>query len=280
MQIMLTRRNLLGSIVAALASIAYVLFLLTVFDARTWWGDSLIGVAVSYLPVLVLSVFLSARRHTLRAGFGFGVAFFLGCVGVTWLPRQRGFFDEASELAELNLWAVTTIAVYVAVPVIYAQFTHQRIRDYGLSLHRARDEWKLFIAIVPGIAVVALIATSQAHFQQVYPYFDAIKTDSSSWPSFLVFEVFYALTFVALEFFFRGFGVLAGSRSLGIGAISVMVLAYCLLHTDKPLLEMVSSAFGGLILGWVALRYRSIALGVVAHITLAWSTDLGVLLRR
>jgi hypothetical protein len=276
----LTRRRVLGFLAAALASIGYALILLTVFDARAWWGHSLIGIALSYLPVLVLSVLIAARRNTRRAGFGFGLAFFLGCVAVTWIPRQRQFLNTADELVQLTFWAVACIVIYIAVPTIYALLAHQRIRDYGLSLHRARDEWKLFLAIAPFIAIAALIATAQPHFQQMYPFFDAIKIDAGSWPSFLVFEILYALTFVALEFFFRGFAVLAGARPLGLSAIPVMVLAYCLLHVDKPLLEMVSSAFGGLILGWVALRYRTIALGVVAHVTLAWSTDLGVLLRR
>jgi membrane protease YdiL (CAAX protease family) len=43
---------------------------------------------------------------------------------------------------------------------------------------------------------------------------------------------------------------------------------------------MVMSLFGGLVLGVVALRTRSILAGVLAHVTLAVGTDAAVLLRR
>jgi membrane protease YdiL (CAAX protease family) len=53
-----------------------------------------------------------------------------------------------------------------------------------------------------------------------------------------------------------------------------------MLHIDKPVPEMVTSLFGGLLLGVVALRTRSILAGILAHVTLAVGTDAAVLLRR
>jgi membrane protease YdiL (CAAX protease family) len=96
----------------------------------------------------------------------------------------------------------------------------------------------------------------------------------------LTWWVLYALTFVTLEFFYRGFLVTAGFPLLGWWAIPAMAAPYCLLHLDKPVPEMVTSLFGGLVLGVVALRTRSILAGVLAHVTLAVGTDAAVLARR
>jgi hypothetical protein len=59
-----------------------------------------------------------------------------------------------------------------------------------------------------------------------------------------------------------------------------MAFAYCLLHLGKPMPECAASLVGGLILGFVSLRLKSIAVGVVAHLTLAWGVDAAVTANR
>ncbi|MGA1089863.1 MAG: CPBP family intramembrane glutamic endopeptidase, partial [Candidatus Nanopelagicales bacterium] len=116
-------------------------------------------------------------------------------------------------------------------------------------------------------------ASADQRFLDTYPFY---KGDG--W-SLVAFEVAYGASFVALEFFFRGFLVFAGQPVLGIHAVPVMAFTYCLLHLGKPLPEAASSLIGGLILGYLALRLRSILAGVVAHLTIAWGMDAFVLSR-
>ena len=90
----------------------------------------------------------------------------------------------------------------------------------------------------------------------------------------LAFELSYGLAFVATEFFFRGFLLFTFEKHLGKGILLPMVVLYCLIHFQKPLLEAITSVFGGLLLGIIALYSRSIYGGIIAHIGLAWTMDL------
>ena len=176
-------------------------------------------------------------------------------------------------------WAASSVVIYVSIPVVYAAVARQRIRSYGLSLGFVRTEGIFIALIAPIVLVMVWLVSADERFQSVYPFYDFENGGDSAFVKLLVFEAAYGATFVALEFFFRGFLVFAGYPVLGVHAIPAMAFAYCLLHLGKPLPECASSLIGGLILGYVALRVRSIAAGVVAHLTIAWGMDAFVISR-
>jgi phosphatidylglycerophosphate synthase len=80
--------------------------------------------------------------------------------------------------------------------------------------------------------------------------------------------------FFALEFFFRGFFVLGLGRSIGRAAIFIAMVPYCMLHYHKPPLEAFAAIIAGVALGEVAYRTRSIAGGVIVHISVAATMEL------
>ena len=84
----------------------------------------------------------------------------------------------------------------------------------------------------------------------------------------------YALSFVALEFFFRGFLLFTLERALGAYAIFVMIVPYCMIHFHKPVAEVAGAIFAGIVLGTLAMRTRSIWCGVLIHVSVAWTMDL------
>ena len=176
-------------------------------------------------------------------------------------------------------WAASSVVIYVSIPVLYAVAVRQRIRSYGLSLGFVRTEGIFIALIAPVVLVMVWLVSADERFQTVYPFYDFESGGDNAFVKLLMFEAAYGATFVALEFFFRGFLVFAGHPVLGIHAIPAMAFAYCLLHLGKPLPECASSLIGGLILGYVALRVRSIAAGVVAHLTIAWGMDAFVISR-
>ena len=79
----------------------------------------------------------------------------------------------------------------------------------------------------------------------------------------------YALQFVALEFFFRGFLVHGLAPRLGWVSIFVMVVPYNMLHFGKPMPEAFVAIAGGVVLGTLSLRTRSIWWGASLHIAIA-----------
>ena len=194
-----------------------------------------------------------------------------------WQPARGG---ADPDFANSLWWSFSTIAIYVAVPVGYAAIARQSVRGYGLSLRFARSEGALILLIAPVALVMVWLISADARFLLTYPFYDVGSGGDGAWVKLLLFEMAYGATFVALEFFFRGFLVFAGLPVLGIHAVPVMAFSYCLLHLGKPMPECASSLIGGLILGYLAVRFRSIAVGVVAHLTLAWGMDASVLSRR
>ena len=263
-------------IALAAAVFGYIAVLDQVFDARTWWGHDLLRIALAYqVPFGIAFLLLHRRAPSIRGLIAFLATADAVMVAITWLPRQRP--ADQPELLQLTWWALWSMALYVVPAVIYARVNRQSLRSYGLRLGTFRHEFWIFALLIPAIAIGAWFASAQPRFQQTYPFLRGWPDGVAPFSEMLMWWVLYAASFIALEFFFRGFMVSAGFRLVGWWAIPVMAAPYCLLHLDKPLPEMVTSLFGGLLLGVVALRTRSILAGVLAHVTLAIGTDIAVL---
>lgn len=275
------RPGLVAAVVAgtAAATFGYAALLLVVFDARAWWGGSLLGMGAAFGVAFGAIALLAARRTTQRRRLlAFLATAWASITIVSWLPRQRP--PDWPELAQLAWWAGWVVAIYLSVPVVYALLCRQDVRSYGLRLGLFRGEARIFAVLLPAIVLGAYVSAGQPRFQEVYPFYGGWPDGPGSPAQLVAWWGMYAMTFVALEFFYRGFMVSAGFRLVGWWSIPAMAAPYCLLHLDKPLPELVTSLFGGLLLGVVAHRTRSILAGVLAHVTLAVGTDAAVLLRR
>ena len=260
----------------AAATLACVWVAYEVIPVEQWRKESLpVGLAIFALPAIagtVLAV-LKARSDgaRLRATDALYLILLWATPAVLLYVSQRKPFG--SELADLLWWAASSLAIYALVPVAYARIAGQSVRSYGLSVRFVRSEAALVALIAPVALVIVWLASADQRFLDTYPFYGG-----DGW-SLVLFEAGYGATFIALEFFFRGFLVFAGQPVLGVHAVPVMAFAYCLLHLGKPMPEAVSSLIGGLILGYLALRLRSILAGVVAHLTIAWGMDAFVLSR-
>jgi hypothetical protein len=139
----------------------------------------------------------------------------------------------------------------------------------------ARPYFLLLAALLP---LVALAATQQ-DFLAVYPKVKNLAfLDGHAgplWPWQLLYELSYGLDFLNIELFFRGLLVIGLVRYAGDSVILPMAAFYCTIHFGKPLGECVSSFFGGLVLGVLAARTRSIVGGLIVHLGLAWLMELG-----
>jgi CAAX protease family protein len=79
---------------------------------------------------------------------------------------------------------------------------------------------------------------------------------------------------VALEFFFRGFLVHGLAPRLGWLSIFVMIVPYNMLHYGKPMPEALVAILGGVVLGTLSLKTRSIWWGAALHIAIALTMDV------
>jgi len=133
----------------------------------------------------------------------------------------------------------------------------------------------MLLLVVPLVA----LASTQHDFQAVYPKVRNLAFMNAyvhpAWPWKLAYEISYGLDFLGIELFFRGLLVIAVLRYAGTDAILPMAAFYCTIHFGKPMGECITAFFGGLILGVLAARTRTIYGGLIVHLGLAWLMELG-----
>lgn len=128
-----------------------------------------------------------------------------------------------------------------------------------------------------------LWAGTQPDFLDTYPRYTKIGIPDTN-PLYRmyagIYELAYGSDFVFTEFFFRGFVILAFAVRFGHRAILPMCVCYVTIHFGKPLGETISSFFGGLLLGVIAFRTRSIYGGIIIHLGIAYLMELVAMMGR
>ena len=179
------------------------------------------------------------------------------------------------------LWfGIVTILCYTVLPVLAIKLIfRERFLDYGVGVRGVVGDWPIYCAFATIMLPLVWFCSGEERFQQTYPFYH-VRSSAELGPNFLRWEIVYALQFVALEFFFRGFIVHGTKHRFGAYSVFMMVVPYCMIHYAKPIPEAVGSILAGVGLGVVSLITRSIWPGAALHIMVAWGMDLSVLTRR
>jgi membrane protease YdiL (CAAX protease family) len=201
---------------------------------------------------------------------------------LAWLERGSGGLARAAsslfhgpwfELASYAYWSLACCVGYFAVPALLLRVLRpgQPLSAFGLSWSglsgHGRPYLLLFLASLPFIA----LASTRAAFQETYPFY---RHAGRSAADFLAWEALYALQFLALEFFFRGFLLHTLKRDLGANAVFVAVVPYCMIHFQKPLPEALGAIVAGIVLGTLSLRTGSVLGGAAVHVGVALTMDV------
>ena len=169
-------------------------------------------------------------------------------------------------------WSGWRVGGYILIPILVIwALPGERLRDYYISFKGfSRHIW-IYIGLFALILPAVLFAASLDSFTQTYPFY---KLANRSHFDFWSWQLMYAMQFVALEFFFRGFMLKGLERSFGSGAIFVMMVPYTMIHFGKPMLETLGAIIAGIALGTLAMRTRSMWGGAFLHIAVAITMDL------
>ena len=187
-----------------------------------------------------------------------------------WLYPYRGLISPA-------IWAAGCFVCYFVIPALVARtILGVQLRDLGLQWEQLRGSLKLFGVLCLPLAVIVVIAAQTPAFQTLYPFYK----NPIGFGDATVWALLYGLQFFALEFFFRGFLCHGVRDLLGRTTILVMTVPYVMIHFPKPIFEAIGAAVAGVVLGFLSLRTRSIALGVALHVAVAWTMDIAALLSR
>jgi len=186
----------------------------------------------------------------------------------------RDFFrhSEWGRLRRLGYWTSSTFLLYMLVPMLWAKCAMGRsLRSMGLSSRGVvRHAWLyvgMYLLVLPAVYLVS----GTESFQSTYPFYEQA---GRSYYDLVLWELMYAIQFMSLEFFFRGFLIHGLKRRFGFYAIFVSILPYCMIHFGKPAAECLGSILAGLALGVFSLLTGSIWLGVLIHVSVALTMDL------
>jgi Type II CAAX prenyl endopeptidase Rce1-like len=179
---------------------------------------------------------------------------------------QRAFHKPAS-------WLGGLLFIVPAIAVIHFYFEGKAKLYFIKKTKTIAPYLVLLLCMLP-----LLLLASQWHaFELVYPRSKdvAAALGTNTTPvHYLLFESSYALDFITIELFFRGLLIATLSRVLGVHAIVPVALFYFSIHLGKPMMEAISSFFGGLILGAVSYETKSIWGGWLVHCGIALIMEL------
>lgn len=133
----------------------------------------------------------------------------------------------------------------------------------------------LLLLVVPLVA----LASTQPDFLRIYPKVKNIAFmrdyPGPLWLRQAGYELAYGLDFLSIELFFRGLLVIGLVRYAGEQSILPMAAWYCTIHFGKPMGECITSFVGGMMLGVLAYRTRTVLGGLIVHLGLAWLMEVG-----
>lgn len=174
----------------------------------------------------------------------------------TFLPDQLIHYDRNPE--EQRMQAFSRLFLFLVVPLAIVLFGFRDRPDrYGLRFGDWR--WGLALALV-GCAVMTPIILVLGRLPDYRAYY---LPSADSFPGLLTTNV---LDLFSSEFAYRGFLMLALARVFGPVALVVALFPFTFVHLTKPESELLSTAAGGLVYGWLTWRTGSIVWGALAHI--------------
>lgn len=185
-----------------------------------------------------------------------------------------------AQLHQLLYWAASIILFYFISPILLIVFIlKERLTEYGFAIHFSWDSYRPYLyMLIIMVPIIGYFSGTQS-FLAGYPFYSVERTEQL-YPNFIIWQFFYFLQFIALEFLFRGFLLHGTKGKFGFYAIFVMMIPYCMIHFGKPLAETIGAIVAGIVLGIMSLKTRSIWPGVMLHYGIAIMMDLSVLYRK
>lgn len=180
---------------------------------------------------------------------------------------------EDSELTSVLYTFLASIVLLGCIPALMIKFLFREpLSAYGVRLGDLRWGIKAFLLLAPVIIGLAYLSSRTEPFRFAYPLY---KGASRSPSMFATYALSCVVFYLGWEAFFRGYMQSGLEGTFGVwNAVFVQTLASCLLHTGKPLGEMYASIVGGIVLGIVAWRGRSLVFVILLHWLLGASLDV------
>jgi len=242
---------------------------------------------ILYYFVLIPILAFRKKLYILKkADFWIKSLFFLTLIGV----NIRGFLRDyvvaetdnyiLQHYLYIIIHNINTLVVILPLLLLFRLlYDKKNISFYGFN--RQNAHLKQFSSLLLIIIPLVCWAAFQADFRQTYPTFKpwyfSQYFGENTWLAGIIMELSEPVSFIYTELIFRGMLVVGMVEILGTEALLPMAAFYCIYHFGKPDAEIISSFFGGYILGVFALKFKNIWGGTLIHIALAWLMELSAI---
>ena len=183
------------------------------------------------------------------------------------------FFRENPQVKLLQYvyWFLGDSFSFFLLPVIIIFFLlKEKISNYGLKSGDSNFGLKISLPVIIFMLIIVWFISSSNSFYLTYPYLSEAK---DSWNVFFIFEILLFIYVFSWEFIWRGFMLFGLEPKFGYYSIFIQMIPFVILHNGKPVLETFSAIIGGILLGVLAIKTRSILYGVLIHYSLIFSMD-------
>lgn len=219
-------------------------------------------------------------RHDLRAAFALAYTatvlmlaeYFFSFAAIRRLDWVSGILPGHQDLAVGLAWVASLIVMFLAIPAAIVRIGHREpLSTIGWNTSGLVRHLRTYLLIYALALPIVLLAARRGDFLGTYPF---VRSAGGDLMTLLIWECAYVLMFVALEAFFRGYLLFTLEARIGWLSVFVMTVPYTMIHFHKPWPEALAAIGAGLLLGALALRYRSFLGGAVLHAMVAVTMDL------
>jgi len=191
--------------------------------------------------------------------------------------EQRYFFKF--------LFEIKGLLIQLPVLLILRFWIDKQVKGlYGIcrgNNHIKAYMW-LFLLMMPILITISFTPDFLSYYPMGKPWQFGADTALSSkglfgysiWAHLLTFEIAYISAFFIVEVVYRGAFVIGMGTTIGRSAVLPMVAVYVAIHFGKPVMETISSIFGGFALGVLAYQTKHIWGGVIIHMGIALAIEV------
>ncbi len=162
---------------------------------------------------------------------------------------------------------LSTLVLFALIPMgIIKRSFREKPADYGWQW----GDWKFGLkATLIAFAIMPFVVYNSAQNPVHYAFYNnefPLELATSSVAMFALWGLSYLPHYVGWEFFFRGYVLFGFGKKYGIFmALMFQVLLTALMHIGKPEAETWGAVVGGVYMGLLALRTRSVVWPLAFH---------------
>ncbi|HHD82804.1 CPBP family intramembrane metalloprotease [candidate division WOR-3 bacterium] len=170
--------------------------------------------------------------------------------------------------------------VFTITSLLYTLFLLKSYNQYNL-FYLGLGRWKIWVPILLIVFITIVIGTayfsSKKAYIRIYPLYKYyIKSNGE----IFFYELSFLIFMFSWEFLFRGFLIPLLRKKTGLFlAIAISTIIFSLAHYGKPQTEIYSSIFGGILLGYLTVYFKSVYPAVLSHFFLSFTMNMFVMLR-